>query len=386
MADRQRNAVSTLEGSANVIDEATLATEWAARSRFWLQASDEKEPRRRRQRETSPLVLTGHGLSVRVDKGCLLVRDGNTHYPAERREWRFFNGALDIPPALIVVDGSGEITIDAIDWLATQRVPLIRLRWDGEFSSIITTGGQAASADKVYWQERTRNDPVARLRFARDLIHDKALSTLATMEDHLPRSSAWENAYNNIAARSRLLEQRSPRSIEELLGIEGSIANEYFRAWSGVALKWKALKQRPIPDDWRTYKSRSALRDDSRGNYGATHPVNAMLNYAYGVLVARTQIELIAEGYDPTLGVLHGRESERGAYPAFALDRMEPMRPVVDRAVLQVVRDVTFTGSDFAIQPDGVCRLNPELARRVAQLTIDAIEASASLRRPAKSG
>lgn len=175
-----------------------------------LQASDSKEAepkakRRRRERETEALVLTGHGLSIRVDQGCLLVRDGNTHFPAERPEWRFFNGALDVPPSIVVIDGSGEITLDAIDWLATQKVPLIRLKWDGLFASIVTTGGQAASSDKVYWQERTRNDPTARLRFARDLIRDKALSTLATMEDHVPRSSVWNNSYENIAARSRLL-------------------------------------------------------------------------------------------------------------------------------------------------------------------------------------
>jgi CRISPR-associated protein Cas1 len=313
----------------------------------------------------------GHGLRIYVDKGCLLVRDGNTHYPSVKREWRFFNGALDIPPAILVLDGSGEITLDAIDWLATQGVPLIRLKWDGQFAAIVTNGGQAASADKVYWQERTRNDPVARLRFARDLIRDKALSTLATMQDHVPRSPGWNSAYKNIAARSRMLEQRSPRSVEELLGIEGSIANEYFRAWSGIELKWKALAKRPIPNDWRVYSSRSALREQLRVNRGATHPVNAMLNYAYGVLIARTQVQLIAEGYDPTIGILHGRESERGSYPAFALDRMEPMRPVVDRVILELVKTSTFKGGDFSIQPDGVCRLNPELARRVAQLAME---------------
>ena len=84
--------------------------------------------------------------------------------------------------------------------------------------------------------------------------------------------------------------------------------------------------------------------------------------------MARTQVRLIAEGYDPTIGILHGRESERGTYPAFALDRMQPMRPVADRAILELVKTATFSGSDFAIQPDGVCKLNPELARRVTQL------------------
>lgn len=354
--------------------EANLAS-WADRSAFWLRQT-ERKPRRRREREINPLVLTGHGLSIRVHRGCLLVRDGNTHYPAERREWRFFNGALDIPSALIVLDGSGEITIDAIDWLATQRVPLIRLRWNGEFASILTTGGQAASAEKVYWQERTRNDPAARLRFARELIRDKALSTLATMEDHIPRSKVWKTAYENIAARSQLLERRSPRSIAELLGIEGSIANEYFRAWSGLALKWKGLKQHAVPDDWRTYTSRSALREQLRVNRNATHPVNAMLNYAYAVLVSQIQIRLIADGYDPTIGVMHDREVDRGSYPALALDQMEPLRPVVDRAVLNLVADVTFSGADFSIQHEGVCRVNPQLARRVAQLATECVRAT----------
>src|SRR5690606_29672466 len=145
---------------------------------------------------------------------------------------RFFNGSLDIPPALVVVDGSGEITLDAIDWLATQGVPLIRLRWDGQFASIVTAGGQAASADKVYWQERTRNDPAGRLRFARDLIRKKAEQTVVTMEDHVPRSIVWDQAHKNIVARCKSLVNRSPRSLQELLGIEGAIANDYFRAWS----------------------------------------------------------------------------------------------------------------------------------------------------------
>ena len=42
---------------------------------------------------------------------------------------------------------------------------------------------------------------------------------------------------------------------------------------------------------------------------------------------------------------------------------MEPLRPVVDRGVLDLVRDQTFKPADFTIRKDGVCRLNPELAK-----------------------
>ena len=133
-----------------------------------------------------------------------------------------------------------------------------------------------------------------------------------------------------------------------------------------------------VPPDWSSYRSRVALRhgirlrNDGGGyNRGATHPINAMLNYAYAVLIAQTQIRLIVEGYDPTIGIMHEKKALRGINPGFALDHMEPMRPVVDRAVLQLIDTVTFTGADFSIQHDGVCRMNPELARRVAQLALE---------------
>lgn len=211
---------------------------------------------------------------------------------------------------------------------------------------------------------------MARLEFAVGLILEKTRATLFTMEQCLPRSTLWERVHRDIAIRAKWLEQKPPRSIEDLLGVEGAIAADYFRIWSGKSLKWKALKQHPIPANWTTYISRGSRSQGSR-NRGSTHPVNAMLNYAYGVLIAQTQIRLIAEGYDPTIGILHDSKAIRGTYPAFALEHMEPMRPVVDRAVLQLIDAVTFTGADFSIQHDGVCRLNPELARRVVQLTLE---------------
>jgi CRISPR-associated protein Cas1 len=369
-----------MDTSAASLDESTLAS-WRYRSAFWLAETSKKSVRRVREREAHPLILTGHGLSLRVDKGCLCVRDGYTHYPAEEREWRFFSGALDIPPAFVVLDGSGNITLDAIDWLARHRVPLIRIRWDGQFASIVTSGGQAASADKVDWQRRTRCSPRARLAFAIDLIRQKAQNSLVTLDGFLPRGPLWDRACKNIETRARSLKSNPPKTFATLLGIEGSIAGDYFRVWSELSIKWKPIKRYPIPKDWSTYRSRVALRhgirlrsDGGGYNRGATHPVNAMLNYAYAVLIAQTQIRLIVEGYDPTIGVMHEKKALRGINPGFALDHMEPMRPVVDRAVLHLIETVTFTGDDFSIQQDGVCRMNPELARRVAQLALERCE------------
>jgi len=138
MASNQKAPVAALDSSPRPERETACDAEWTSRSRFWLKESEQKERRRVREREQQPLILTGHGLSLRVDRGSLLVRDGCTHYPAERREWRLFNASLDIPPAFVVLDGSGIVTLDAIDWLSRHRVPLIRIRWDGQFASIVS--------------------------------------------------------------------------------------------------------------------------------------------------------------------------------------------------------------------------------------------------------
>jgi CRISPR-associated protein Cas1 len=55
----------------------------------------------------------------------------------------------------------------------------------------------------------------------------------------------------------------------------------------------------------------------------------------------------------------------RDGSSAFIFDLMEPYRPLVDRNVLKFVKGHVFDPADFVIRSDGVCRLNPEMARSV---------------------
>jgi CRISPR-associated endonuclease Cas1 len=102
-------------------------------------------------------------------------------------------------------------------------------------------------------------------------------------------------------------------------------------------------------------------------NRHATHPVNAMLNYAYAVLESQIRIATIAQGLDPTIGYLH---SCRPGRAALVYDLMEPLRPQVDHLVLSFVRSRTLSPSDFVLGTNGVCRLHPQLAREVAGLAM----------------
>jgi CRISPR-associated protein Cas1 len=77
------------------------------------------------------------------------------------------------------------------------------------------------------------------------------------------------------------------------------------------------------------------------------------------------RIQVTTAGFEPTIGFL---QSGRRGRPDFVLDLMEPLRPIVDRTVLQFVQAHTFHPVDFTIRCDGVCRLNPEMARHVVSL------------------
>jgi CRISPR-associated endonuclease Cas1 len=160
------------------------------------------------------------------------------------------------------------------------------------------------------------------------------------------------------------LQSSPPRKINSLLGIEGRCALAYFNAWQDLPLRWKMTGRKPIPNDWLKFTNRTSVQIKRAQNRNASHPVNAILNYAYAVLESRVRLEIVALGYDPMIGYLHSYNQDRAA---FVFDLMEPLRPVVDHLVLDLIQTETFDPADFTIRRDGVCRLNPELTRALAR-------------------
>src|SRR3972149_4866478 len=68
-------------------------------------------------------------------------------------------------------------------------------------------------------------------------------------------------------------------------------------------------------------------------------------------------------GLDPGLGALHADQLNRDSLSA---DLMEPVRPLVDRYVLELLARRTFAADDFFETSRGVVRITPPLARELA--------------------
>lgn len=341
--------------------------QWAERSAHWLNETVANLPKRKlRQRNPAPLILNGHGVSMRIENGALVIRDGFTHYPQEQAKYRYFPRDLELPTRILLLDGSGTLSFDVLSWLAEQGVALARVKAAGEIATVASGTGYAADREKVDWQRATRADETARLAFAADLIRRKIIASIPTLEVHIPPSRSRDMALEKASAGIERLSRETFTDINTIFAIEGECASAYFRSWHGLPVSWKGLARRPVPQEWHAYNWRSSRATGVKPeNRNASHPVNAMLNYAYAVKLAQLQIQTIADGYDPTLGIMHN--SNRGS-PAWVLDMIELERAAVDAIILQFVRDQTFAAADFVVRKDGVCRLSPQLARAVANL------------------
>jgi CRISP-associated protein Cas1 len=335
---------------------------WATRSGMWQSRVAKASARRTKRAKAQPaLILAGHGVSLRVENGALTIQNGFTHYPQKREIIRYFPGDLSLPERIILLDGSGSISFDVLSWIAEQKVRFIRIDWKGDIVCVAGASGYSANPFRVRWQLETRENPAQRNEYCRSIIARKIEATITALEKSIPRSDKWERAMRSAYAALSRLEENPPENISELRALEANCAASYFRSWVGIPIKWRGTSRRPIPDNWHSIGARSSPYH-SAGNRNAAHPVNAILNYAYAALESDLRIKAISDGYDPTFGIMH--EGVDGS-SKFIFDLMEPERPKVDRAVLDFIKGHVFDPADFVIRSDGVCRLNPEMARMV---------------------
>lgn len=141
------------------------------------------------------------------------------------------------------------------------------------------------------------------------------------------KKRVWQRVVRDkIAHQSRILNARASEEEGELLAAlvpevrsgdttnrEAYAARVYFRALFGQGFS----------------------RDDDT-------PVNAALNYGYGILLSAVNREIVARGYLTQCGICH-----RSEFNQFNLscDLMEPFRPIVDRLVFDNI-DGDFTRDD----------------------------------------
>jgi CRISPR-associated protein Cas1 len=129
---------------------------------------------------------------------------------------------------------------------------------------------------------------------------------------------------------------------EVLMGLEGAAARLYFERVMGY--------------------QRSEFAWVGRVKYPSTDPINALLSFAYTLLMQEMSGMLEGLGLDPACGFHHQPDHGR---PSLALDLMEPFRgPAADRLVLTVLNKRMLTEADFYVGEGKAVFLKQESLRQ----------------------
>lgn len=143
---------------------------------------------------------------------------------------------------------------------------------------------------------------------------------------------------------------------KKISDLDGEIVSDIaptLRGWEGVSSKiYFETLNLFIP---------SNLRFDVRSQHPAMDPVNALLNYGYGILYGKIEGALIKAGIDPYVGIMHRDNYNR---PVLVYDVIELFRIWIDYVVYSIVIQDVVTDEYYSVKDDGSYWLEP-FGRRV---------------------
>ena len=284
----------------------------------------------------SPRVLVlGPYAALHVRGGALEIEHGLR----ENRTTIRIDIDAEPKPRAILFDSHGEfMTGEAIRWCARYSINLALPGGPGRLITMV----ESALETKTNTMTRMRDidpsivraqcaaDPV---KIAREIVRAKIGAELkATNPDGEARKREFEEWDVKL---------NSARSVAEIMIVESRAAASYWWAFRDAGLRER--KNGNLPRSWLRFAQRNKGAA-FLGNQHASHPINAMLNYAYIVEAGRLAKALAARGLCLSIGYLHSDKKGRNS---LVWDAIELLRPSIDAKVFDFVAAHEFARRDF---------------------------------------
>lgn len=255
----------------------------------------------------------------------------------------------------LVLMGNVYVTTPTLHELMRREIPVTWHTYGGWFLGH-TLGVGHKNVELRTAQYRASFDERLCLRLARGLVRAKILNCRTLLRRNWRGADKPEQLLHELKRDAD--DADHAKDLPTLLGIEGMAAQRYFAHFSEV------IKE----SDTESFR----FDFTRRNRRPPTDPVNALLSFAYTLLVRTWTVTLSAVGFDPYRGFYH---QPRYGRPALALDMMEPFRPLVaDSSVIQAINNGEIRPSDFvsaagsvALTEDGRKRFIATFERRLSQ-------------------
>lgn len=201
-------------------------------------------------------------------------------------------------------------------------------------------------------QYRRADNTQATLALSSNIIAAKIANSRTTLlraaRDHGTKDSerafALQQAVDFLGPRIPRAEQAA--DLDYLRGLEGDSATAYFAALPKMITA-----------------SDSCFEIKGRSRRPPLDPVNALLSFAYTLLMHDCRSALESCGLDSQCGFLH---RDRPGRPSLALDLMEEFRSfLADRLALSLINRRQITSKDFRYEESGAVLLNDDSRKTV---------------------
>jgi CRISPR-associated endonuclease Cas1 len=296
------------------------------------------------------VTLSGYGISVRVDRGHLVLTDGVGRV---RREGRFARVGHGLR-RLIVIGSDGGISLEALRWIADQRASFLMLDRMGKV--LVATGPVRPSDARLRRSQALAETNGAGIQLCRELIAAKLAG-----QENLARTRLGRPDIADSISQFKA-EVEAAKCGQIVRQCEALGAKAYWSAWRDVSITFPRNEIRRVPKHWQVFGTReSPLTNSPRL---AATPANAILNYAYSIVEAEARLAATALGLDPGLGVLHLDSRTRDS---LACDLMEPVRNLVDAYLFDWLSRGPLKRNWFFEERNGNCRLTDELAEMIGK-------------------
>jgi len=305
------------------------------------------------------LTVSGHAVGVSVWRGRLRIEDG---VGSARRSILLHRATGRLRRLVVLGHSTGFVSLEALRWLESIKAAFVHADADGRV--IVANGPLGTDRPSLRRGQAMALHSALGLEIARDLVLEKIAGQRATLGTLAELIRVTPEAFDAIDRQGRAAAKAGDENA--LRTAEGQAAATYWSAWSALPILFARRDRQLAPSHWLTFGSRSSPL--TAGPRLAINPANALVSYAYGILESETTIACRIVGLDPGLGVYHVDQDNRDS---LASDLMEPLRPIVDRYVLDLVQRRTFACSDFFETSSGACRLTSHLAKSLWGIALE---------------
>ncbi len=240
----------------------------------------------------------------------------------------------------VIMMGNAQLTTQAAVLLLQNRVDVVFMSMYGKYRGRLLAN-ESHQAQMRHQQLRLCDDERRSLDIATQIVGGKIANQRVVLQRRNDRSGT-----KALQGMMTMLESAlRARDLDQLRGYEGKAAAYYFEGVRGF-----------FEPDWNF---------QTRAYHPPPDPANALLSFAYTLLLKDIEAKIQLVGLDPYLGFFHMLGYNR---PGLALDIMEEFRPTIaDIVVLTLVNGQYITLDDFEWTN------RPELPVRMTKRAIDVL-------------